>query len=62
MNIGKMCKSFRESIGITQQKVAEDLNMDITNISKFENGKNRNLNILLWYTSHGMELPEGRYE
>jgi transcriptional regulator with XRE-family HTH domain len=62
MTLGQLCKEYRESIGCTQKMVADDLKMSVTNISMFECGKNRNLNILLWYTSHGMELPDGRYE
>lgn len=62
MEIGTLCKNHRKTIGKTQKQVADDLNMSVQNICDFENGRNRNLNILLWYTAHGMDLPEGRCE
>lgn len=62
MEISTLCKNYRKTIGKTQQQVADDLKMSVQNICDFENGRNRNLNILLWYTAHGMDLPEGRYE
>lgn len=54
--IGKKCKDFRLSLGILQSQVAEDTGYSIENISKFENGNNNNMKILLWYLQHGLRI------
>lgn len=54
--IGKLCQEFRKYKGITQKEVAEDLGYTIANISKFENNKNNNYDILLWYIKNGLDL------
>lgn len=56
ITIGRKCANFRRSIGYSQQKVADELGYSRTNISMFENGKNYNMNILLWYLKRGLEL------
>ena len=56
MSIGKRCANFRRLIGYSQQQVANELGYTRTNISMFENGKNYNMNILLWYLKRGLEL------
>ncbi len=56
MSIGKRCANFRRLIGYSQQQVADELGYTRTNISMFENGKNYNMNILLWYLKRGLEL------
>lgn len=52
--IGPKCKQYRESIGYKQTDVALDLGYSVNNISSFENGRNDNAQILLWYFAHGM--------
>ena len=54
--IGKKCKDFRLSLGILQSQVAEDTGYSIENVSKFENGNNNNMKILLWYLQHGLRI------
>lgn len=56
IKIGKKCANFRRSIGYSQQQVAEELGYTRSNISMFENGKNYNMTILLWYLKRGLEL------
>lgn len=56
LTIGQKCANFRRLIGISQQQVADDLGYTRTNISMFENGKNYNMTILLWYLKRGLEL------
>ena len=56
LTIGQKCANFRRLIGISQQQVAEELGYTRTNISMFENGKNYNMTILLWYLKRGLEL------
>lgn len=52
--IGQKCKQYRESIGYIQTDVARDLGYSVNNISSFENGRNDNAQILLWYFANGM--------
>lgn len=56
MTIGRKCANFRRLIGYSQQQVADELGYTRTNISMFENGKNYNMTILLWYLKRGLEL------
>ena len=56
ITIGRKCANFRRSIGYSQQRVADELGYNRTNISMFENGKNYNMTILLWYLKRGLEL------
>lgn len=54
--IGNKCKEYRLSLGILQSEVAKDTGYSIENISKFENGNNNNMKILLWYIGKGLKL------
>lgn len=54
--IGKKCKDFRISLGLLQSDVAVDTGYSIENVSKFENGNNNNMRILLWYINRGLKL------
>ena len=56
ITIGRKCANFIRSIGYYQQHVAKELGYSRTNISMFENGKNYNMTILLWYLKRGLEL------
>ena len=56
LTIGQKCANFRRLIGISQQQVADELGYTRTNISMFENGKNYNMTILLWYLKRGLKL------
>ena len=54
--VGQKCKNFRIEKGYYQTDVARDLGYSLENISSFENGRNDNAIILLWYIKHGMTL------
>ena len=56
LTIGQKCANFRRLIGISQQQVADELGYTRTNISMFENDKNYNMVILLWYLKRGLEI------
>lgn len=56
ITIGRKCANFRRSIGYSQKQVADELGYSRANISMFENGKNYNMMILLWYLKRGLEL------
>lgn len=59
-DIGKVCKCFRVSIGKTQLNVAFDTGYSVENVSSFENGRNDNCRLLLWYFAHGMTIEHLR--
>lgn len=55
----KLCKEYRINIlGMTQADVANELGYTRTNISEFENGRNRNFAIFLWYIGKGLPLSD----
>ena len=43
---------------MTQSEVANELGYTRTNISEFENGRNRNFGIFLWYIGKGLPLAD----
>lgn len=53
--IGKICKRFREDKGMTQLEFSKATGISKDNISKFENGLNRNYYILLSYIELGLD-------
>jgi len=57
-SLGKLCQSHRVKLNKTQFQVAIDLNCSKENVSKFELGKNDNVNIFLWYLLHGLHISE----
>lgn len=52
--IGDVCRDFRKELGYFQIDVARDTNYSLENVSAFENGRNDNSRILLWYIAHGL--------
>lgn len=52
--IGGVCKAFRMSLGVKQIEVAYELGYSLENISSFENGRNDNYRIFMWYLSKGL--------
>lgn len=62
MKIGKACQAFRISIGKKQSDVASDLGFSGENISAFENGRNHNMMIFLWYIEKGFDVDKYRKE
>ena len=56
--IGLICKSYRESIGHYQFEVAQDTGYSSLNVSSFENGRNNNMLLLLWYIKKGLPVSE----
>lgn len=56
--IGANCKRWRVDHGYFQQDVADDTLYSVENVCGFENGRNDNLRIVLWYMLHGMTLEE----
>ena len=53
--IGEACRRWRVQHGYTQDHIAQELHYTQTNISRFENGSNDNMTILLWYIKHGFD-------
>lgn len=58
--IGNACKCYRISIGKTQVQVAFDTGYSVENVSSFENGRNDNCRLLLWYFYNGMTIEDLR--
>ena len=54
LDMGRRCKQFRVEHGFYQFDVAAETGYSVENISSFENGRNDNARILLWYFAHGM--------
>lgn len=57
--VGARCRTFRQSIGLKQEVVAKETGYSVETVSGFENGRNNNASILLWYIAHGMEFERG---
>lgn len=55
-NLGERCKNFRKDLRLKQSEVAADLGCSVENVSAFENGRNGNLQILLWYVKKGFKV------
>lgn len=47
--LGFICKTYRIKKGKTQAEIAKALNINQSIISRFENGKNCNISVLLYY-------------
>ena len=56
--LGKVCKEYRESMGVLQSDVARDTGYSKETVSAFECGRTNNAIIFAWYVSHGF----GKYE
>lgn len=54
--LGFACQSFRYLINETQNRIAEETGYSVESISAFENGRNNNAAILLWYFCHGLSV------
>lgn len=54
MSIGKICAKYRKECGYRQIDVSLDTGYAVTNVSSFENGRNDNGYLFLWYILHGM--------
>lgn len=52
---GDMCRKFRQDVlKITQEDVAKELGYSQENISAFENNRNSNNIIFMWYVKNGI--------
>lgn len=58
MEIGARCRDYRVRVGKLQSDVAAGTGYGVPNISAFENGRNCNYRILLWYLRDGMTVRE----
>ena len=54
---GKRCKRWRIThTNYTQQNIADELEVTVAAISRFETGRADNMYMLCWYLEHGMPL------
>lgn len=57
--VGLNCQEFRRTKTLyTQADVAKDLGYSVENVSAFENSRNDNMRILMWYILHGMDIDD----
>ena len=56
--LGEICKESRIEKGYLQSDIANQMHYSIENISAFENGKNNNAQLLLWYIRNGLDLEK----
>lgn len=52
MQLGELCKKKRQSYQMSQENLAEALNISRYTIQKFENGKNATLDTVLKIANH----------
>ena len=57
-DIGRRCKKWREDHGYFQRHVADSTGYSVENVGSFENGRNDNCRLLIWYISHGMTIND----
>lgn len=57
--LGDVCRQHRLSRGYYQCEVAAAVGCSKENVSAFENGRNNNAKILLWYIQHGLTYDLG---
>lgn len=56
--IGNNCREWRLKKGYLQADVARDTKYSIENVSAFENGRNDNYRIFVWYLLKGIPLKK----
>lgn len=56
--IGRICAAYRKDHNYEQKDAAKDTGYSLENISSFENGRNDNVRIFLWYVSKGLNMQE----
>ena len=58
-HVGLNCQTFRRNkTNYSQLMIAKELGYSVENISSFENSRNDNYCILLWYLRKGMTMKE----
>lgn len=54
--VGSFCQAYRKELKMTQTDVSIDTGYSLENISAFENGRNDNYIILMWYIRKGFPI------
>lgn len=62
LELGQKCSQYRRFLGITQQKVADEIGVSRKTISDFEWGRNDSVKIFLWYLKYGFGYEENDLE
>ena len=59
---GDLCRRYRQEVlKVTQKEAAEELEYTQENISAFENGRNSNNIIFMWYVRKGILEPRSYF-
>lgn len=56
--LGRICRDFRLGMGLPMTAVATATGYSQQNICHFEQGRNDNSTILLWYIANGLNTDE----
>lgn len=58
--LGQLCGETRKRRGYTQNQVSIETGYSKETISSFENGRNNNCILLLWYIENGLDMSDVR--
>ena len=57
--IGVICQNFREGqLGLTRKQFSQKTGLTVSQIRHFEQGRSRNMNILMKYVLLGLDIEE----
>lgn len=54
--VGLICREFRQDLNCTLIEVAKSTGYSAQNVCHFEQGRNDNLIIFLWYIANGLDI------
>lgn len=54
--IGKYCKEYRQRLELKQVDVSKATGYSLENVAAFEQGRNDNVRIFMWYVNKGLDL------
>ena len=56
--LGKCCRDYRKTLGISQTTVAEEIHYTTQAVSHFEKGNNDSFSLVSWYLLHGLTFDD----
>lgn len=62
MKIHEYCACYRKSKGLTQEEMAEKIEVDVSVIGRFERGKATSYAVLYGYLKEGMDIDREKIE
>lgn len=55
-SVGRVCRDFRMGLGLPLTAVSAATGYSPQNVCHFEQGRNDNTTIFLWYIAHGLDI------